>query len=75
MRSMPRWSAVAAEIAGKSTYTVALGKHSFYRQLDMDLPAAYDYTGELVVRNMLADDAAEGIAAFIGKRAPRWTGR
>lgn len=66
---------IAGEIAGKSTFTVALGKQSFYRQLDMDLGTAYEYSSELVVRNMLAEDAAEGIAAFVGKRAPNWKGR
>jgi enoyl-CoA hydratase/carnithine racemase len=66
---------VAAEIAGKSTFTVGLGKRGFYRQLDMSLPDAYEYAGELVVRNMLAEDAAEGIGAFVEKRAPVWKGR
>jgi enoyl-CoA hydratase/carnithine racemase len=68
-------ASVAKEIADKSTFTVALGKQSFYRQLDMDLGNAYEYAGELVVRNMLAEDAAEGIAAFIEKRPPQWKGR
>lgn len=68
-------SDVANEIAGKSTFTVALGKRGFYRQLDMSLPDAYEYAGELVVRNMLAEDAAEGIGAFVEKRPPVWKGR
>ena len=65
----------AAEVAGKSTFTVSLGKGAFYRQLGMSLPDAYEYAGELVVRNMLAEDAAEGIGAFVDKRAPVWRGR
>ncbi len=65
----------ARDIAAKSTFTVALGKRAFYRQLDMGLDDAYEYASELVVRNMLADDAKEGIAAFIGKRPPVWKGR
>jgi enoyl-CoA hydratase/carnithine racemase len=67
--------ALAAEIAAKSPFTVALGKQAFYRQLGMDLASAYDYASEVVVRNMLAEDAAEGIAAFTAKRAPVWKGR
>ncbi len=65
----------AHEIAGKSTYTVALGKQSFYRQLDMGLGDAYEYASELVVRNMMAEDAVEGISAFVQKRQPVWKGR
>jgi enoyl-CoA hydratase/carnithine racemase len=67
--------ALADEIAGKSTFTVALGKQAFHRQLGMDLASAYDYTSEVVVRNMLAEDAKEGIAAFTQKRPPVWKGR
>ncbi len=66
---------VAHEIAGKSPFTVALGKQSFYRQLDLGLGDAYEYASELVVRNMLAEDAVEGISAFIEKRKPVWKGR
>ena len=39
----------------------------------MDLAAAYDYTAEVMTRNMLARDAAEGIDAFLAKRQPQWT--
>lgn len=66
---------VAQEIAGKSPYTVALGKQAFYRQADLGLGDAYEYASELVVRNMLAEDAVEGISAFVEKRAPVWKGR
>lgn len=66
---------VAAEIAGKSPFTVALGKQSFYRQVDLGLGDAYEYASELVVRNMLAEDAVEGISAFVEKRKPVWKGR
>ena len=65
----------AQEIAGKSPFTVALGKQAFYRQLDLGLSDAYEYASELVVRNMLAEDAVEGISAFVEKRKPVWKGR
>jgi enoyl-CoA hydratase/carnithine racemase len=66
--------ALAAQIAAKSPLTVAIGKQAFYRQAEMDLGAAYDYASEVMTRNMLARDAAEGIDAFLGKRQPRWSG-
>jgi enoyl-CoA hydratase/carnithine racemase len=65
---------LAAQIAAKSPLTVAIGKAAFYRQAEMDLSAAYDYTSEVMTRNMLAGDAAEGIDAFLSKRQPQWTG-
>ena len=65
----------ALEIASKSTFTVALGKQSFYRQADMGLSDAYEYASELVVRNLMAEDAVEGISAFVEKRTPVWKGR
>jgi len=65
---------LARQIASKSALTVALGKEAFYRQAEMDLAGAYDYASEVMTRNMLARDAAEGIDAFLTKRQPQWTG-
>jgi enoyl-CoA hydratase/carnithine racemase len=67
-------AALAGQIAAKSPLTVAIGKEAFYRQAEMDLAGAYDFAAEVMTRNMMARDAAEGIDAFIGKRAPVWTG-
>ena len=64
--------ALAGKIAAKSSLTVATGKRAFYQQKEMDLAAAYNYASEIMVENMLARDAEEGIAAFIEKRAPDW---
>jgi enoyl-CoA hydratase/carnithine racemase len=66
--------ALARQIADKSPLTVAIGKEAFYRQAEMDLAGAYDYAAEVMTRNMLAQDAAEGVDAFLTKRAPVWTG-
>jgi enoyl-CoA hydratase/carnithine racemase len=65
---------LAGQIAAKSPLTVAIGKEAFYRQAEMDLDAAYRYAAEVMTRNMLAHDAAEGIDAFLTKRVPAWTG-
>ena len=40
----------------------------------MGLAEAYDYASRVMVENMIARDAEEGIGAFIGKRKPKWTG-
>jgi enoyl-CoA hydratase/carnithine racemase len=67
-------AALAAQIVAKSPLTLAIGKEAFYRQAEMGLDDAYAYASEVMTRNMLARDAAEGIDAFLGKREPQWTG-
>jgi len=66
---------LAETIAAKSAMTVKLGKEAFYRQIEMPLHQAYSYATEVIVENMLARDAEEGIAAFIDKRPPEWEDR
>jgi len=67
--------ALGRKIAAKSSYLVKLGKGAFYRQLDMALADAYRYAAGVMVENMMARDAEEGIAAFVEKRSPRWEDR
>jgi len=64
--------ALAQKVALKSAYTVKLGKEAFYRQAEMSLADAYRYAAEVMVENMMARDAEEGIGAFIEKREPKW---
>ncbi len=66
---------LARQIAAKSSATVKIGKEAFYRQLEMNLADAYRYAAEVMVENMMARDAEEGIAAFLEKRPPTWQGR
>lgn len=63
---------MARKIASKSSMTLATGKRAYYAQRDMALANAYDFASGVMVDNMLAQDAAEGIGAFIEKRAPQW---
>jgi enoyl-CoA hydratase/carnithine racemase len=63
---------MARKIAAKSAPVIKVGKEAFYRQLEMGLAEAYRYAGEVMVENMLARDAEEGISAFVEKRPPRW---
>jgi len=62
-------------IVARSPAAVRLGKASFYAQIDRPLAAAYDVASETMTGNMLLDDAAEGIDAFLEKRAAAWSGR
>lgn len=64
----------ARQIASKSPLTVAIGKRAFYDQIHLPLGDAYALTARVMVENLLARDAAEGISAFIDKRPPEWTG-
>ena len=64
--------AMARKVASKSSMTVATGKRAFYAQREMGLSDAYAYASAVMVDNMLARDAEEGIAAFIEKRSPQW---
>ena len=67
--------ALARKIAAKSRADVKIGKEAFYRQIEMGLADAYDYAAEVMVENMMARDAEEGIGAFIDKRTPHWEDR
>jgi enoyl-CoA hydratase/carnithine racemase len=67
--------ALARTIAGHSRAVNALGKRRFYEQIERGLADAYALAGDAMACNMTFDDAAEGIDAFLGKRAPVWRGR
>ncbi len=62
-------------IARSSAYTVGVGKHAFYEQIDRAEADAYEHTKGVMRDNALATDAQEGMTAFLEKRAPQWTGR
>jgi enoyl-CoA hydratase/carnithine racemase len=80
-RVVERGEAVAAArqmadtIASKSPLTLKIGKRAFYEQRELGLSAAYDHATRVMVENMLARDAEEGIGAFVEKRDPAWEGR
>ena len=66
---------LASRIAAASSLVIALGKQAYYTQIDLDQPKAYAYAKEVMSMNALAEDAQEGMSAFLEKRTPRWTGR
>ena len=66
---------LACQIAEASSFTVALGKQGYYTQIDLDQSKAYAYAKEVMSMNSLAEDAQEGISAFLEKRVACWTGK
>ena len=60
------------ETPGIAKQAVKIGKQAFYKQLEMPLRKAYAYTSKMMTLNMKAQDAQEGISAFLEKRKPKW---
>ena len=69
-----RTLACARKLAAKSPLTLAMGKEAFYRQAELPLAEAYDYTRGVMAENLRAQDAREGLSAFLDKRPPVWLG-
>lgn len=63
---------LARKVAASSSHVVALGKRAFYEQMELTRPAAYEVAQSAMVRNLKAQDAKEGIRAFLDKREPNW---
>jgi enoyl-CoA hydratase/carnithine racemase len=63
---------LADVIVSKSSHVIGIGKAAFYRQIELPLAQAYAYTSEVMIENLMASDAEEGIGAFIEKRTPEW---
>ncbi len=67
--------ALAEKIAEAISLTLKIGKGAFYAQVNLSDAHAYDIGNEVMVGNLFADDAKEGIRAFLEKRKPLWTGK
>ena len=67
--------ALAQKIAEASPLTLSLGKTAFYTQVNLTDFQAYDYAQQAIVNNLLAEDAQEGLLAFLEKRKPTWKGQ
>jgi enoyl-CoA hydratase/carnithine racemase len=66
---------LAMRIAEASPLTVSIGKQAFYTQIDLEQPKAYSYAKEVMSMNAMAEDAQEGMGAFLEKRKAKWKGR
>jgi enoyl-CoA hydratase/carnithine racemase len=71
-REVRHWTEVVLE---RSPAAIRAGKQTFYRQIDRSIDSAYDIANQAMAANSLLEDAAEGMDAFLQKRAPRWRGR
>ena len=63
---------LANKIAKKPSSTIETGKKAFYKQHELELSQAYEYTSQIMSENILDHDAIEGIGSFLGKRKPNW---
>jgi enoyl-CoA hydratase/carnithine racemase len=58
-----------------SSLSKGIGKQAYYAQIDLDQPKAYAYAIEVMASASQTADAREGVAAFLEKRRPKFTGR
>jgi enoyl-CoA hydratase/carnithine racemase len=58
-----------------SSLSKSIGKQAYYAQIDLDQPKAYAYAIEVMASASQTADAREGVAAFLEKRRPKFTGR
>ena len=63
---------LAEKISKKSQAVIRIGKEAFYNQSELSLKDAYKYTSKVMTKNMMIDDASEGIDSFLQKRDPKW---
>jgi enoyl-CoA hydratase/carnithine racemase len=68
-------AALVAKLAGKSQAVLALGRRAFFTAEDLPLPLALEHLAAQLSLNVLAEDAAEGVTAFLEKRPPQWKDR
>ena len=66
---------LAETLASKSPAVMKLGRDAFYAVWDMAAPEALAHLHAMLSLTAQTEDAAEGIAAFLEKRAPQWRGR
>ncbi len=66
---------IANEIASKSPLTVRVAKEALRASQRMAVEEGLAYERDLFCLCFSTEDKKEGVAAFLGKRAPEWKGR
>jgi len=72
---LPRTQERAAELAALPTRAIAMTKRLFERAASSSLGDQLELEAQLQVAATRTEDFAEGVAAFLEKRDPRFTGR
>lgn len=66
---------LATHIAEASRFVLGIGKQGFYAQIDQPDDSAMNYAKHTIAMNLTAEDAQNGITAFIEKKTPVWKNR
>ena len=66
---------MALQIVEASGLVIGIGKQAFYAQVDQADAAAWNYAKHTIALNNLAEDAQNGIKAFLNKETPEWKNR
>jgi enoyl-CoA hydratase/carnithine racemase len=66
---------LVGELVALSPLALRIGKEGFYKQVELPQAEAYELMSEAISCNAVTHDGQEGIAAFIAKRKPNWTGK
>ena len=72
---LPAATAVAAGFAARSPHAVAVVRELARTTRDLSLEEGLRREADAFRRCLLSDDGREGVAAFVEKREPRFTGR
>jgi enoyl-CoA hydratase/carnithine racemase len=68
-------ASVVSSLQSQSPAALALGKQAFYAMTDMDMDTALDHLHNGLTATAMTQDAREGVAAFLDRRDPTWSGR
>ena len=68
-------AALAAELAAGAPFATGHAKQVIYNGFEQPLEAAGEFEGHMITTAMGTADGQEGIASFVEKRPPVWTGR
>ncbi|CAN5576666.1 2-(1,2-epoxy-1,2-dihydrophenyl)acetyl-CoA isomerase PaaG [soil metagenome] len=73
-RLMAETNGLASRLAAAAPLALALSKRALNRAMESDLTSTLDYEAQLQAIAGRSSDHAEGVAAFVEKRAARFTG-